>query len=135
MIGGFRKYHHKSVKFSVIFLFAINLADSCEVGNNINNAVSLLQEKLYEMYYSCCPIQKKNVSRNRYFNRGLWITMTNASIQNIGYFINSKLDWYHLKITLDTKPLLLRCWGKQRRVISRINLIMLLVIQERLGTC
>ena len=29
--------------------------------------------------------------------------MSNASIQNIGYFVDTKLGWYHLNITIDTK--------------------------------
>ena len=50
----------------------INFVDTYEAGNYINNAVCLLQEKLYEMYNSCCPIRKKNASRNRYIKMWIW---------------------------------------------------------------
>ena len=37
----------------------INFADTYVVGNDINNAVCLFQEKINEMYNPCCPIRKK----------------------------------------------------------------------------
>ena len=43
-----------------------SFAEAYEVGNDINNAVCLFQDKLFEMYDSCCPIRKKSISNNRY---------------------------------------------------------------------
>ena len=43
-----------------------NYVDAFVVGNDINNAIYLFLEKLYDMYNYYCPILKENVSGNKY---------------------------------------------------------------------
>ena len=62
------------------------------------------------MYDSCCPIRKMNKSKNSYLKPWLRDSQVKyASIQNIGCFAGTKLGWFHLNITIDTKILQLQC--------------------------
>ena len=80
--------------------YLTNYIDAFIAGNDIKKAVYLFVEKHMILGVQMVKRIYREIGIS---NRGLWIALSNISIQNKGCFVGTKKSWFHMSITIDKK--------------------------------